>query len=117
LARKGYHYEVGDLPVENTDDMKAYMMTLRGAEAIMKREGKIVILDNMYGWLELTSYLKSVHGDTFNELIPMLQENKRKSLRLLWGRDYCWRQRTFDSFGLPQYGRQLLCLAGSDFAC
>jgi hypothetical protein len=98
LARKGggesrmfydehvYHYEVGELPDGNTDDMKGYMMTLRRAEAIMKREGMIVILDNMYGWVELTDYLKSVHGDTFNELIPMLEEDKRKSLRLLFGK-------------------------------
>ena len=32
-----YHYEVGELPDGNTDNMKEYMMTLRRAEAIMKR--------------------------------------------------------------------------------
>ena len=81
-----YHYEVGDLPDGNTEDVKGYKMTLRRAEAIMKREKKIVILDGIYGWVELTDYLKSVHGDTFNELIPMLVENKRRSLRLLFGK-------------------------------
>ena len=45
-----------------------------------------MILDSMYGWAEVTDYLKSVHGDTFNKLIPMLEEDKRKSLRLLFGK-------------------------------
>jgi hypothetical protein len=40
----------------------------------------------VYGWVELTDYLKSVHGDTFKELIPMLEEGKRKNLRLLFGK-------------------------------
>ena len=81
-----FHYEVGDLPEGDTENLIGYMMSLRRAEAIMKREGKVIIFDTVYGWVELTDYLKSVHGDTFKELIPMLEEGKRKNLRLLFGK-------------------------------
>jgi hypothetical protein len=66
------NYVVNDLPNGDTDGCKAYLLSFLRAQAIIKKERKILFLDVMYGRIELTPFLQSIHGDTFNETLPNL---------------------------------------------